>query len=304
MIERDCPDDWKRVLIAVYDVDARPNEMTLTALMAFMSANRPWPEVVQQLSTYFPTSGRVARFTIWGAMGALWQTRFTLAIERTMIERSGRSSPRCLLWSIANGFFIRLDTWKRIGFFTEKFQTEDIELGYRLSAAGVPIELLNPPLETGNPCDFITDVKQKSRWFSGLFDYLRYPGSCGFGSPLSRLFLAFQGLLRGVLWISSGPVLAVSILAPFLFGISSVTLLLSISAYLLPVVLMYITMLALADFASSERTKSALVRPSVALAIPFLAPLYAVNYCFGPFLYLAKFVFSRTRYPRERWTNA
>ncbi|NTA59890.1 glycosyltransferase [Agrobacterium tumefaciens] len=276
----------ERTMIAVYDVDARPDSQTLDALSRMIDSNGCGPEVAQQLSAYFPTRGRDPHHTLWGAMASLWQTRFTFAIERSMIESSRSSHSRRLLWSVANGFFLRLDTWSRIGGFTEIYHTEDIELGYRLSSLGISITLVSPLLETGNPSDFASDVKQKFRWFGGLFDYVRYPSTCRSGSRLLHAWLMSQGVGRAILWVVCGPVLVLSWLAPAIFGSSVETWMVAAAAYLLPVGLVSMTLIAIASVPSCSRAKDAVLRVPVILAVPILAPLYAVSYGFGPMLYV------------------
>lgn len=277
-----------KVLFGVYDVDAKPNIQTLNALFQIWSRTGEWPEIIQQLSVYYPEKSQGVFNTIWGALAALWQTRFTLDTEKPMISKSGSGHLPSLSWCIGNGIFVRLDFLNRIGGFTEQYYTEDIEFGYRVSLKNVRITSLSVFLETGNPITLVDDIFQKSKWFQGLFDYLSYARTHHDSPITKRYWLSFLGVVRGMKWLGLGPMIALLLLTPSWCD-SNYSILVSITSALLFVWVGFIsTWYAVVSSPYTFYSKQAVSRLSVFIGIIILGPIYVITYSFGPILCIAK----------------
>jgi len=195
----------KETLIGLYDVDARPSNKVLQFLT---NAEGSFPECLQQFTIYYSARGRGQNVTVWGQLAAMWQSRFSLLVEAFVLNRPSLMGVRTLRWTIGNGFYMRLDSFNKLEGLSENHEVEDIELGFRLSLEDIPIQRIPIFLESGNPDSIADDISQKQRWFRGIWHYLEYARDArGTGKFRLAKILAAQGILRGLGWVSFGPLI-------------------------------------------------------------------------------------------------
>lgn len=120
-------------------------------------------------------------------------------------------------YCVGHGSSMKLSTLLNQGGYPEKFLTEDLTLGYFLSANHVPIVNIDILEVADVPFNFVTYTKQRSVWFWNYIEYI----SCFFDKRVSEVSLARRmgllaiGLGRGLHWFFS----SVFYFLPIILGI-------------------------------------------------------------------------------------
>lgn len=280
----------KARLIGIYDVDARPPLNTVAALLEEVPTSGQWPELLQQLTVYYSAAGRTPYSTLWGQIAALWQTRFSYLVEALVLSLKGRSRGGVLRWMIGNGLFIRGDVFEQMDGFSSEHPIEDIEFGFRVSLAGLPIVVLPIFLESGNPASFFEDVRQKSRWFSGLWHYPRYANDGVRAQPVKSVGFAVQGIVRGLAWLTFGPLIFVTALIALFNAESTWFSVMGLSGFIYVWTAAALTLIITRGREEAVITRSQLRNLHQNCLIVLLSPLYAIAFCLGPLMQIQELV--------------
>lgn len=213
--------DARRVFVAVYNADSRPDPRTLSAVAALAAADSD-VRVVQQSALFTEGLGRHGA-TADGI--ALLQSRWTLAREIPRLRRQAAQARRGtsrwprLAHCVGHGLFVRGDVLQEFVGLPTTTMNEDLAFGYLLCAAGVPIVPV-PLLEFGDsPSTIIGSIRQTRQWFWSYPEYPRAHGlaaAAGLGTPRTRTLLTMQGLARGGLWLLQSPAVAATLMLPLL----------------------------------------------------------------------------------------
>ena len=220
--------DLRRVWVAVYNADSRPDPATLDGIARLAEIlPPPGPRIVQQSALFttnlpaFPPGARGA--VLAGA--ALLQSRWTLAREIPRLRRQARQARTpavrwpVLAHCVGHGLFVRGDEFLICGGLPSETMNEDLALGYLACASGTPIDPL-PLLEHGeSPATLAGMVRQTRQWFWSYAEYPRFArlaAARGLGEWRTRGWLVAQGLARGGLWLGQSPALAATLALPVL----------------------------------------------------------------------------------------
>ena len=294
----------KNHLIGVYDVDARPPTTTFDELLRLQGSLDTPPECIQQLTVYYSAADRTPQVNVFGLLGAMWQTRFSLLVEAFILSRQRFLSCRILHWSIGNGLYIRSDIFSRLGGFSEKHLVEDIEFGFRLSLEDIKIVVMPVFLESGNPNKIVDDVVQKMRWFKGVWEYKFYALDTRHSQKYTLgKWLALQGFIRGFGWLTFGPMIVFLIIYGLFYAEDLLSIILSFSGTLYVWTGFTITAVMVSRIDDAKISHSQMSNLFRLLFVIFISPLYAIAYSLGPIahlihrslLYLAK-ISSTMRY--------
>lgn len=140
---------------SIFDADSRPDEKGIQYVMQ----SKKKPAVFQMPSIYLPhESNSLASKTL-----AVFQTKWSYCFEipkwRTWQDHSMSSH---VMYLVGHGLFLRNDIR-----LSEQTITEDLELGYRLSAQRATLVVVPFFDNAFVPQKFITAVVQSSRWYYG-----------------------------------------------------------------------------------------------------------------------------------------
>jgi cellulose synthase/poly-beta-1,6-N-acetylglucosamine synthase-like glycosyltransferase len=213
-------------------------------------------------------------------MAALWQSRFTFLVEAFALERRNIGGLRVLRWAIGNGLFLRLDCFRRFGGFSERHLVEDTELGFRLSLEDVPIRLLPVFLESGNPDGLRADVRQKMRWFKGVWDYRRYAADAR-STPRAAVavWLAAQGIIRGLGWLLFGPMILFVLAYGWLTADDWYDYVLAVTGLLYASSAVLLSGDLLSRLSEAPIARRQIIGSGWLIALVALAPVYAIAFC-------------------------
>ena len=171
---------------------------------------------------------------------SIYQTWFCLGHEMRILRRYEKkvtninkkrsciselfNSP--LGYCVGHGSAMRFDTLIKEGGYPEHFLTEDLTLGYFLSAHQIPIYISYVPEIGDVPMNLKTYVKQSSVWY---WNYIGYIG-CFFDKKVSsvpisrRLALLIIGISRGLYWLFLSPFYILPIFLGIIFMNSQILL--------------------------------------------------------------------------------
>jgi cellulose synthase/poly-beta-1,6-N-acetylglucosamine synthase-like glycosyltransferase len=198
----------------LYNADSRPSPKTLNEI-AFESMNDN-DLIFQQPCAFIKDIGMKNSFV---DAASLYQTWFCLGHENRVLKKYqkfiGKSNYhrgalyniflRPLGYGVGHGSAMKLRTIKEEGYYPEELLTEDLTLGYFLSAHHRKIKVINSLEIADVPFTLKSSIKQKSVWFWNYIEYF----SCFFDKRVAnvslsiRLGLLFRGLGRGSYWLFS-----------------------------------------------------------------------------------------------------
>ncbi|HZM74574.1 MAG TPA: glycosyltransferase family 2 protein [Candidatus Limnocylindrales bacterium] len=123
---------------------------------------------------------------------------------------------RGLAQTVGHGLLVRLDTFQSVGGLPEDTLLDDLPFGYRLTAAGVPVDCV-PALATAEaPHDLGDLITQGSRWFHSYLDYPKVAHAAALAgdgtSPEHAIGLGVAAY-RGLCWLFASPVIAAATVA-------------------------------------------------------------------------------------------
>lgn len=142
-------------IIAIYNVDSRPELKTFSYVMENIKEN----EVYQQVSYFDNINSGILH------SAQKWQNRWSLVYEMAKyLKKSGNNN---FVYTIGHGLFINKNVLERYGYWSEEEINEDNELGYRLLCNNIQIK----PIPYLEKADFANNlkiyVKQQSTWVNG-----------------------------------------------------------------------------------------------------------------------------------------
>jgi hypothetical protein len=219
--------------VAVYDVDSRPTAELLQQTRSYLAARRQYADaaaaVVQQS----------ARFTTANAAGTGWERavcrgaarqqtlwtlrreipsfrRYAAAVRRPTGHRALDAVRRGLAQTVGHGLLIRLDVFRQVGGLAEFTTLDDLPFGYRLTMAGIPVDVM-PALTTASAPDRIAELLAlKRRWYTNYLDYPRCAAKArraGAGSLAEHAVALLTGGYRGATWALATPATAACLAA-------------------------------------------------------------------------------------------
>ena len=216
--------------VAIYNVDSQPHPKTIELFYNQLAKN-PSAKIFQQSSAFiknfnkFNSSNPLTNIFLQTL--ALLQTRWTFAHEYARLLR--QSVYKFKLFKkfanahvVGHGLIIQIKILKEVGGFPTENITEDLFLGYLLRSKGYSIYPL-PLLELAeSPATIKSNWKQKYVWFWGPMKYWSYFKYVRKNAKMLRitdivpsLVFTLQGLISALAWLTSGPIVLVCLISPF-----------------------------------------------------------------------------------------
>lgn len=202
----------------LYNADSRPSHQTLHSFEEKVnSLNIQGDFAMQQPCAFIKDVGLKSSFV--DAL-SIYQTWFCLGCENRILNDYEKKALKSvgakrgyfsellaspLGYCVGHGSSMKLSTLLNKGGYPDKFLTEDLTLGYFLSADRVPIVNIDILEVADVPFNFVTYTKQRSVWFWNYIEYV----SCFFDKRVSKVPLARRmgllaiGLGRGLHWFFS-----------------------------------------------------------------------------------------------------
>ncbi|GAA2832522.1 glycosyltransferase [Crossiella cryophila] len=218
-----------RTYLVCYNADTTAAADTVQALGDTLTATG-LPPVAQLMCVSLRNLDRLRGRWAWYLAGAAYyQTRWALGFEFDMYRRNSRRGGAYYLRG--HGLTVRLDLLSRLDGLSSRTALEDLLLGFRLSLRAIPVQVVPVVENTDTPTTVRELLAQKSNWFSGMWDVLRYRRLLGaeaaeFGArfhllrlvslyrdvaswllgPLAGLWLLVCGFFGGWPWLAALPV--------------------------------------------------------------------------------------------------
>ncbi len=226
----------KNSFIAIYNADSKPHPKTVQ-LFYEQLLKHPDAQIFQQSSVFiknyskFNSSNSVINLFL--RTSAILQTRWTFAHEfprlmRQSVYKNNFFKRFANAHVVGHGLFIKTAVLKEVGGFPTQNLTEDLFLGYLLRSKGYYIYPL-PLLELADSPSSVQALwRQKYVWFWGPMKYITYlkyvvdnSKALKIKYAIPPIFFTIQGLLSAIAWLSSAPIVIISLLSPLF--ISNIT---------------------------------------------------------------------------------
>lgn len=209
-------------IVAIYNADSRPHPKTFNWIinqLKKVNQNFIFQQSAVFLNNYHCLDKNKNNFkSLFLKTNAILQSRWTLSHELPRLLRQNYGKPFIKRYAnahcVGHGLFIDYKSLLKIGRFPETTVTEDLFLGYLIRAHGLSIKPV-PFLENADsPEKFIGALKQKFIWFWGpmsYYDYYKYFRDNfkkeHLKNKLRPVILMAQGLMTGLAWLLSGPII-------------------------------------------------------------------------------------------------
>ncbi|MFA7285781.1 MAG: glycosyltransferase family 2 protein [Candidatus Paceibacterota bacterium] len=212
----------------LYNADSRPSSLTLNYFTEYLKKHSAEDNfAIQQPCVFIKDIGKN---NFVNAL-SLYQTWFCLGHENRILKNYEISTSSIaeqkipfmkelfnsqLGYSVGHGSSMKFSTLLNNGGYPENLLTEDLTLGYFLSAKKVPIINLDVLEVADVPFDFTSYIKQRNVWFWNYLEYF----SCFFDKKVQdvsmtrKLKLLIVGIGRGSYWLVS----SFLYLFPIIFG--------------------------------------------------------------------------------------
>ena len=217
--------------IAIYNADSRPHPKTIE-LFYEQLYNYPSAKIFQQSSVFLKNfdklSTRSRLVNMFLKSSAILQTRWTFAHEFPRLLRQSVSKSK-LYKKLANahvvghGLIIQTKVLKKVGGFPTENVTEDLFLGYLLRSKGYSIYPLLSIEIAESPSTINSLWNQKYVWFWGPMKYWGYfkylianSKTLKVRNTMPPFVFAIQGLVSALAWLTSGPIVLICLISPFL----------------------------------------------------------------------------------------
>ncbi|GEM_PF-2585875 len=213
----------------LYNADSRPSSLTMNYYREYLDKYSTSPDfVLQQPCAFIKDIGKnnftdaLLLYQTWFCLGH--ENRILKNYERRigLIKGQKRSSLKeffnsPLGYCVGHGSSMKFSTLLNQGGYPENLLTEDLTLGYFLSAKQVPLINIDVLEIADVPFDFMSYIRQRSIWFWNYIEYF----SCFFDKKVSgistvrKLKLLIIGIARGLYWFMS----SVFYIFPIILGI-------------------------------------------------------------------------------------
>ncbi|MGH2448536.1 MAG: glycosyltransferase [Chloroflexota bacterium] len=262
---------------AIFDADSRPDPRGIK----FVLQSESQTDVFQMPSIYLPHKTN----TLASQTMAVFQTRWSYCFEIPKWRKwqSWTNGPS-VMYVVGHGLFIKNNIR-----FSESTITEDLELGYRLSAKRATMTLV-PYFDTAHvPKKFTTAVIQSSRWYYGELvapiTFWKYAPKAKTGHSAEysvRSLIRYAQILlwmAGPLFVISGLIMSTDNPVLLMLGLTSITL--------------YWLMHSLICYYGNASYQSLLLMP-IKLVINGIGPMLCFIYTLLDILKLKEFRFVKT----------
>lgn len=200
--------------VAIYNVDSRPSISSIRKNFSMLLKH----PVVQQYGSYFnncPLDINSFHDMVYLSI-FLWQSSWAKQFEIRNVLWN-RINPLKIFskfsYVVGHGLFLRRYVFDKTGFFTEKFQNEDMEFSMRLHKNDIPIASGVDFSDSDMPLTLKDYIKQQSVWARGPMMAFKY---------LSTIFsftIPFKLFLHYVYWLTEPLMMLVLFISSFFLSI-------------------------------------------------------------------------------------
>lgn len=254
-------------IIAIYNVDSRPDKKTFLYVIEHIKEN----EVYQQVS-YFNNE---IRGILQSAQN--WQNRWSIIYEMgKCLKPVGKNN---FIYTIGHGLFIPKSILEKYGYWSENEINEDNEFGYRLVCNNIQIKAI-PYLEKADFANSLKIyIKQQSTWVNGplyAFSYYKKLNN----KNLKNLYIALLNYKAFLSWT----------FFPILFDIIFLMSLYYNLFYSLILMLLIVNYVTTYNYLINNLLYKLMYTPKRTIINVFKDLIFFNIHCFGSFITLYKII--------------